>query len=979
MGNEFQARLLRNLMGATAVSCVAIATPALAQTRNFDVPAQSASKAISTFARQAGIQLIAPAREVRSKRTNAVKGSYTVEEALRILLQNTGLETRRDGTGIITVRSVGNAPSSIADSGQTLGEENDPAGEEIVVTGTNIRGIEPIGSPIKKIERQEIERSGRTRLQDFLELLPQNFPGSTGEDSAGTDFGASNFTAGQGVDLRGLGASGTLVLVNGRRQASGGTEGAFVDISSIAATAVKRIEILTDGASAIYGSDAIGGVVNFILRDDFNGLETGFNLATFDGHGTEYRASVLAGKTFSRGHILAGYQFLTRNPLMRVDTPYGALNGDMRALGGSDFRSAGGNPGQILNSATFAPAYAIPAGQNGVGLTVGRLLPNQINYQDTTTGVSALPQHEQHSAFVSAAFDVNDWMSVFADGRFARRDSQTDPTDFSLFGLSVPATNPFFVNPFGSGPVTVAFTFDPAEFQLHNDYIRSETYWISAGAKARLGGDWKAELTGSFSQEDSRWTSATVDGATLVSLLANNNPAISLNVFGDGPVNNPASIASMMRDEVRKGSSEVRSVTAVADGPLFRLGAGFTRLAVGADYRREELDAERGILNPSNGVFTRSALSVGGISREVKAAFAELSVLPVIPGSSSIIRSLSFSAAGRYEDYSDFGTTFNPKFGASFEPFEGVRLRGSWGTSFRAPRLKELSLTANPRRISGSINFVDPNSPSGTGRSNVIILTGGNPDLKQETADVWSAGIDVTPASSITFSATYFSVDYKGKILAGASGANVLQLESQWAELITRNPSQAYLSELCQSTFYINPPCPTNVAAVIDRRLRNLAGLRIEGIDFDAGYNFTLGVASGRLGITGTRLTRYSQRVSSTAPEVSNLNTVNNPLKLKIRTFVSGQIGEWNAGFYLNYANSYRDNANARPVDSWTTADVSVGYTPSTGALAGLSLQLSASNLFDQPPPFVNQSIGYDYANASQSGRMLSLSITKAW
>src|SRR5262249_10356082 len=137
--------------------------------------------------------------------------------------------------------------------------------EEIIVTGTHIRGAAPVGSRVMVVDREAIAASGYSRIQDLLETLPQNFSGSGGEGST-TDFGSGTLNRGQAIDMRGLGASSTLVLVNGRRQPAGGLEGSFVDISSIAASAVERIEIMADGASALYGSDAIGGVVNFVLR-----------------------------------------------------------------------------------------------------------------------------------------------------------------------------------------------------------------------------------------------------------------------------------------------------------------------------------------------------------------------------------------------------------------------------------------------------------------------------------------------------------------------------------------------------------------------------------------------------------------------------------------------------------------------------------------------------------------------------------------
>ena len=220
--------------------------------------------------------------------------------------------------------------------------------EEVVVTGTHIRGSQPVGSKVIVIDREDIERSGYGRVQDLLETLPQNFA-SISEDFSGP----SNPTQGTEVQLRGLGSGTTLTLINGHRQPTGGTLSAFVDISSIPSSAIERIEILPDGASAIYGSDAIGGVVNIILRKDYEGAETWVRGGSAEGDKDEVQLAQLLGHRWASGNALIGYQYTKQDSLRYGSRDYLATGGDQRRFGGSDWRREGVAP-------TLAPSCVRP-------------------------------------------------------------------------------------------------------------------------------------------------------------------------------------------------------------------------------------------------------------------------------------------------------------------------------------------------------------------------------------------------------------------------------------------------------------------------------------------------------------------------------------------------------------------------------------------------------------------------------------------
>ena len=286
----------------------------------------------------------------------------------------------------------------------------------ITVTGTHIRGARAAGAQLEIYTREDLDRSGYATVQDFIHTLPQNFQGGGGSEDASTGtLGTSNHFSGSSINLRGLGADSTLVLLNGRRMPNAGLEGNFIDISLLPQAAIERIEILPDGASALYGSDAIGGVVNFIMRKDYSGAETRLRYGRATESNTdEYRLSQAFGGTWSSGHAFISYEFYRRDFLTYGDRDY-ARSLDLRSQGGADYRYTLSSPGNILDLATFQPAYAIPSGQDGRNLTVDDLLPNQTNYQDRNPRGSLLPKQTRHSLFASEEQSITDNITIFAD------------------------------------------------------------------------------------------------------------------------------------------------------------------------------------------------------------------------------------------------------------------------------------------------------------------------------------------------------------------------------------------------------------------------------------------------------------------------------------------------------------------------------------------------------------------------------------
>lgn len=331
---------IRTLALAGAASLLFVSAPALAQQQAYDIPTTSLSEALRDFGQVSGKQIIFTDDLVRGKKSAALKGNFTSEEALSRLLVGSGLRAEVAPSGAIMIVSREGNGNPAGESAPSSGEEQATgtaaSNEAIVVTGTNIRGRAPAGSPLTVFSRQDILSTGAITLQDFAKYVPQNFAlvdADTSVDSANGSAG-TNFGRGASFNLRGLGPGATLTLLDGHRMAPAGTDGSQVDISAIPLSAIRRVEVLGDGASAIYGSDAVAGVVNVILRDDFRGAET---TATYGdstrGGAEQYNVSQLFGTAWSGGNAMLALNAGAQNPLVSTQrsfipaTTIGTANG----------------------------------------------------------------------------------------------------------------------------------------------------------------------------------------------------------------------------------------------------------------------------------------------------------------------------------------------------------------------------------------------------------------------------------------------------------------------------------------------------------------------------------------------------------------------------------------------------------------------------------------------------------------------------
>ncbi len=971
-------------MGALALSTamVLVAPAAMAQAseaRDYDLPSQPLGDALRQVALQSGRQVIVASELVDGLRAPALKGRYDVDTALEMLLRGTGLNAVRVGSTLVVQRVPAGGSADGADAGSS----------EILVTGTRIRGRGPVGVSVITIDRAAIDQNGFATTQQIAQSVPQNFAGGANENTSGSITGAGNGNSGRGsgVNLRGLGQTSTLLLLNGDRPPLGGVAGTFADLSMIPASAIERVEIVPDGSSAIYGSDAVAGVVNIVPRLNFRGAETSFRIGTADGDSQEYQFSQIFGTRWSSGNAVIAYEFYKRDRLRAADRAF--ATDDLRPFGGLDRRGNYASPGTIFAG---GQSFAIPRGQNGVGLTPGQLTAGTINRGDSWYGVDILPEQRRHSLFAAFSQNLAPNLRFYAHGLATWRNFDQAVRSSSDARRTVPVTNPFYVDPIGthqSVGVNYSFVRD-----LGNERQRGlvRAYGATAGLEATFG-RWTVDAHGTWGRQAERYELLNrINTARLALALADTNPATAYNLFGDGPSTNKATIDSIRGYNKRDYNGTVWSATLRADGPLLALPAGDARLAIGGEYREDRYRDGATISYTSTLTPTTTPPAPLLDVRTVKGVYAEL-LIPVFGGDARLpgFHRLDFSAALRSEDYSDFGRTTNPKLGLTWEPFAGLSFRGSYGKSFRAPSFQEL------RQDPATMGYfayaaADPQAPGGT--SNILVIRGNDPNLRPERATTWTLGADLKPGFAPGFHAgvTWFNVDYRDRIASPAANlANFLVNRDIYAPIITANPSPARVAQLFDSPYYLDLfgiPRTATFVAEVDARLQNLSVVKQSGLDFDIGYALDLGGGRAELGAVGTWIFHIRQQLTPTAKAIDVVGTVGNPVDLRIRGKAVWTRGGFGAALFVNYVDGYTNKTTAAPerVRSWTTFDLNLSYRfeRERGPLHGLRIALNATNLFDSKPPYVAYFVGtatsgYDPENANPLGRVVALQVTKSW
>lgn len=1004
-----------------------------------DIPSQALGEALAELGKQTGLQVVLYSSVGKGATTERLTGRFTAEAALEMLLANTGLRYEYLDSGTVAVLGkdepgagvvarnerarVAEGEDSAVTPGKGDGQEEEQGQhpesteeghlggltlEEIVVTGTHIRGTEAlVGSEVVIVSRDYIEKSGQSTLQDVLNTLPQAAPGPRDLAPSGGDPRIkSNFGHASGINLRGLGAGATLVLVDGRRQASSGLDGEFVDISNIPLSAVERVEIVPDGASAVYGSDAIAGVVNIILRKNFTGNESRVRFSTKAGDGNEWSATQLFGKGWGTGNITVGLDYLKRYTLWGEDRSFSA-NGDLRRFGGGNYNSNASNPGNILDNNTFEPAFAIPRGQSGEGLTPGQLisvLPDQsnANYQNFQAGSVLVSGDRSESVFLTLSQRLNERMEVNATARFNNRPLSWTLPPGSAYPTVTPR-NPFYVDAFGDqSAYTIAYDLGN-DLQLP-EYGSTKTYDSSIGLTAKVANDWTLTSTLSYSRQMMRNVRGEPDFAILDEALGNYfdpddpnavddpttafNPLVDgfFNPFGDGSHSNPAVVAALLHPITAESVWQTFDANASLEGSIFELHGGMARLAAGLEYKQDKGEAEKDVESPLG--------ALPSTSQSSKAAFVELSV-PLVGDANARpgLRQLRLSMAERYEDFGASGHSLNPKLGMTWKFLSSLTVRGSWGRSFKIPTMVDRDTTLHSLTVATGV-IPDPQSPTGTSRE--ISLGGVNPDLHEQKARSWTAGLDFRPSAipSLGLSITYYDTEYTDKIGNASATADILSPENENAfqDVIERDPSPEEVAAWCAAAVRRanqcnDPAFPATVKVILDSRTRNIALQLNRGLDalLQKSFNLPRGVLD--VDVSANYTFKNETQLAALSPSVNQLDTLFHPVRTRMRASASWEYGRLNVYGAVNRIPSYTDPFGGpnfdtpHTIDSWTTLDLGLAYraTREGSWLDNVGVTVNIVNALGEDPPFVNFLGGFDPLNADPYGRFVSMTISKGW
>ncbi|MXO70821.1 TonB-dependent receptor plug domain-containing protein [Alteraurantiacibacter buctensis] len=886
------------------------------------------------------------------------------------------------------------APAFAQDAQDDTADEDD----RIIVTGSRIANVAPVGATVTALGRDEIETSGQVTIDRIIQDLPAVLDVGFSDSSRNQSGGNGNATFSNSINLRGLSPFATLIITDGHRMTSNGRA---INPSVLPTLGVERIEVIADGASAIYGSDAVAGVVNLIPRRNLDGVEAfgRFNTAE-DGAFHEWNAGVALGRVFDRGQFMVAYEHSYRSNLSGLDRDF--ATSDLRPFGGPSNLSRQCSPGTLIYRAPGAAAattYLLPdqlTASNANSLTPGtRAECDLFKQQDL------FPEQEYDSVSSTLTYEFLEGAEFIFDGYFNRRDFSRTPGAISR-DLAVPQTNAFFVAPSfyvpGSGGYTIAYNFS-RDIQP-DQYTGFQTNWqITPGLRIQLPHEWSFE--GRFGYGKARDRADSTAGLNLTALaaaLASSNPATAFDPYGLGRTSAATLAAIFEADSTFPTDAEFSTWQAGVNGPLFSLPGGEVKVAVGYEGQRQE--QTRNTATPTEVTNRRTIHSV----------YTELNVPVFGPGNATGgFEELTVTAAVRYDDYSDVGGTTNPKFGLNWSPVDGVMLRGSYGTSFRAPSFPEIfgnstALFVQPRQNPGG------NPPE---RSVFTVGSGPNPDLQPETSTTWTAGADFDLVDGLTVGVTYFDIAYGNTINNLLSSSTVLAQVAEYAGTDIILFGKAAYDRIVDirdkgiggsaapvairpfpgaSTACLDAPAPDFSNCVfVDARSLNLGRSQMRGIDFNLRYRMDL-TDEDQLTFTatGTYLTSYKVAFTPNGAFVDRRNTIFNPLTFKSRAAVAWNRGPFDARLQWTYVNGYR-NINVNPVErvsAYNLFDLNFGWDLNeTFDLPGerLVLGLEVRNLFDQDPSYANilpngnSAGGYDVTVADPIGRQFAVSLRAAF
>lgn len=879
--------------------------------------------------------------------------------------------------------------------------------EKVEVTGSNIKRVDTeTVAPVDVITREQIEKSGQPTIAEVLRNVPANSGNSYNES-----FSNSFAPGASGISLRGLGQKATLVLINGRRTAGYGfaqnLQDTFVDLNSIPSSAVERIEVLKDGASAIYGSDAIAGVVNVILRKDYKGIEVAASAGEAAGK-NDYRFALTGGfgdLARDRFSVLGVVDYYKRDLVLLSDTEFGKSR-DLRGQDGGrnfvsltglgtwqQFTAAGAATqnfravdncaaagGTVMNGpqAVAAGLINLSGNQSAANLALLNARAAETNTfctYDQNKAITALPETERLGGLLRGTLEISPSLQGFAElgiSQVKSRQVFTQPF-FNTTGLTQTSVGlrPFsYTVNFAPGAAGNPFNSIARYAGALNDMgtrdtsIKSDTLRALAGVKWNFG-SWDGETAVGWSKNEvtsSNFNRLRIDGvSSAFGISSAAQPPIPTSTASTYNLNNSSGNSAAVRDSIRanfdrQSSSELFFVDTRASTEIsgLRLPGGNVGLAVGAEYRSEKLNDSPAAIAQGGLILGQGITRTNG-DRNSTAVFAEVG-LP-------ILRSLEGQLAVRSDRYSDYGSSTVPKVGLKWKVSPQLVIRGNWGEGFRAPTLPEISPSV-------ATFFVQVNDPV-TNQSGINIsgVFAGNPNLRAEKSKSSTIGAVIEPTRDLNIGVTWYQLKWTD------------QISSYGFQTLVNN--NGIINGVRQGTVTRDPV--TNNIVSVSTNYTNLNEVKTQGLDID--MNFRFNTELGRFGVRAGG--SYIEKFDVEGDTAVGRNDINGSLP-RVRGFAAVDFtrGPWNTTLTANYTHSvyqgllagsffattndprFQTGVYPTRAGSRTTFDLSAGYEFNKD----LTVRASVINLADKKPPYDPGSSAtflYDFTQFDVRGRAI--------
>ena len=889
--------------------------------------------------------------------------------------------SNRSRSRLFKLQSVAQTTLLLVGAHALQAQAQDAKLERVEVTGSSIKRIDgETALPVQVITREDIEKSAVTTAGELLSKISAA-AGNISEAASLSDIaGQRGFS---GANLRGIGVSSTLVLLNGRRIANFASPGSSsgVDLNAIPVSALQRVEVLKDGASAIYGTDAVSGVINFITRQDYRGVDLyAYHASTQDGGAGKntLTASGGIGSLSKEGYNLLAVLDITKTGALRssqrdwIGSVYQpAINLDVGSsntfpANARKVRGNGSATGSRANPS--APKCNPPATVYAAGSFVGSAACLYDYMQDTLL----IPKSDKASLLTRAEVGVGAHHSVFAEALLSNTTSLYRISPLTVTDLNYPAAGKYYpvgLFPGYTGALRTNLRLNEAGGRTNE--VDATTGRMVLGAKGLMAG-WDYSTAVNYSE--SRVTDAYVGGYVKTNEFNALYLSGALNPFGTTDAAGLSALAgTLINDDARKSKGKTMSFDVRASHDLFEMAGGTAAVALGLEFRKENLQFRPSTLLQAGQIRGDGAATAFDGKRNVKAVFGELS-LP-------IIKSLEAQLALRYDDYSDAGSTTNPKVGLRWSPIKEVLVRGAYGTGFRAPTLADLYTPARIGQTNGIYNDVycaaakkfDPASEADYCGLQPSKQLGGSAGLKPEESKQYSLGIVFEASRAFSSSLDYWRIE-KTNTIVSPEGLYFSD-PVKYASFITRDKTP------------LSPTIPGFITQ-IDGRLHNAGSLKTSGLDLSLearGFNTAVGSLSAYL--NGTYVIDFKTADFAGSDFVSGVGKFGSDQVVQRWRHTAGvtlDSGPFSGTLTQTYYAAYQDQnrlseGTVRKVKAYQLFDLTGSYAINKA----IKLRAGIKNLLNTSPPVSNQVYsflaGYDPSYTDPKGRLYFASLNYAF